>query len=217
MPNKEVVLMHIMNKRAEIRLVNNIYEQTLKLISLYKLHDLSIPFTLKGNLGEFIVRAELLRRFPKNDIQFHGGAFPGADIIVDNLKIQVKTQIKHPPKIFKNGFFDFESCPTIKKSHLANGMCDILILVILYPDDNFACILKNNIYIFDRHDFKYFNPRLCWSGKSKGDYTIVNVLKVEGCPPKKLKENIAHYDTSKYRTLFKTSKDNWGKITRYLT
>ena len=75
MPNKEVVLMHIMNKRAEIRLVNNIYEQTLKLISLYKLHDLSIPFTLKGNLGEFIVRAELLRRFPKNDIQFHGGAF----------------------------------------------------------------------------------------------------------------------------------------------
>ncbi|MBU5557626.1 MAG: hypothetical protein QW751_01385 [Candidatus Aenigmatarchaeota archaeon] len=68
----------------------------MKLISLYKKSDLTIPFALKGNLGEFIVAIELLKRFPNHKIDYRGGAFPGIDISVENVKIQVKTQIKRP-------------------------------------------------------------------------------------------------------------------------
>jgi len=207
------------NAVRKIKIFKEIFTQTLNLISLYKkfrLPDkkfrLTVPFTLKGNLGEFIVIIELLKRFPTHPIEYRGGAFPGIDIVIDSVKIQVKTQIKNQPKKFKNGIFDFENSPTIKKSTLDKGKCDILILVILYPNKNFSKILKQNIYIFDKNDFKMFSRKFCWSGKSKGDYTIVNVLKVEGTPPKKLKEVIKHYNTSKYKRLFVKSKANWGKI-----
>jgi len=205
-----------MNRAGEINNIKNIFDRTLKLISLYSVNGFSIPFALKGNLGEFIIQRELINRFPQKNIDYRGGAFPGVDIVLDNVKIQIKTQIKHPPKKFKNGIFDFESSPTIKKSILDDGKSDILILIILYPSENFTKIRKKNIYVFDKHDFKYFNTKFCWSGKSKGDYTIVNVLHVEGTPPKKLKEVIDYYSTPQYKSLFETSRDNWRKIEKLL-
>lgn len=205
-----------MNRAEEIKNINTIFKRTLELISLYNVNGLSVPFALKGNLGEFIIQMELLKRFPKRKINHHGGAFPGVDIGLDNVKIQVKTQIKHPPKVFKNGSFDFESSPTIKKSILDSGKIDILILIILYPNEDFTKIKKKNIYVFGKSDFKYFNTKFCWSGKSKGDYTIVNVLNVEGAPPKKLKETIDHYNTKEYKALFDKSKDNWEKLENIL-
>jgi len=205
-----------MNQDKEINKIELVFNKTLELISLYKSNDLTIPVGLKGNLGEFIVQLELLKRFPKNKIDFRGGSFPSVDIVLEDVKIQVKTQIKHERRVFRNGYFDFEGSPTIKKSILDEKKCDILVLVILYPNESFSLIDQTNIYVFDQNDFKFFSTKLCWSGKSKGDYTIVKVLGVEGNPPEKLRESIAHYKTEIYETLFETSKDNWSKIKQKL-
>ncbi len=201
-----------MNRDEAIANIKIIFNRTLELISLYNKNNVSVPFALRGNLGEFIIQMELLKRFPGKNIIYHGGAFPGVDIILENVKIQVKTQIKHPLRLFKNGSLDFESSPTIKRSILDDGKSDILILLILYPTEDFTEIIKKNIYVFGKSDFKHFNTKFCWSGNSKGDYTIVNVLNVEGTPPQKLKEIIDYYNTPTYKTLFETSKDNWRKI-----
>lgn len=205
-----------MNQNEEIEKIQFVFEKTLELISLYKSNNLTIPFGLKGNLGEFIIQIELLKRFPNSKIDFRGGAFPSVDIVLEDIKIQVKTQIKHQPRPFKNGSLDFESSQTIKKAILDQRKCDILILVILYEDEEFTRILKMNIYIFNQEEFKFFNTRFCFSGNSKGDYTIVNVLNVEGIPPNKLKESIDHYNNLTYKELFKKAKDNWSKIERLL-
>ena len=198
--------------KEEINKIELVFDKTLELISLYKFNNFAIPFGLKGNLGEFIVQIELLKRFPKNKIAFRGGSFPSVDIVLEEVKIQVKTQIKHERRIFRNGYFDFEGSPTIKKSILDEKKCDILILVILYPNESFSRIEQTKFYVFDQNDFQFFNTKLCWSGKSKGDYTIVRVLNVEGNPPEKLRESIAHYNTQIYETLFETSEDNWSKV-----
>lgn len=192
--------------------IQEIYSQTLKLIYLYSSHGLPIPFGLKGNLGEFHVHLELLKRFPNSLSDFRGGSFPGVDILLDGVRIQVKTQIKHPPVKFKGGWFDFEGSPTIKKATLDEMKCDFIILVILYAVDNFSSIKKTHAYVFDKNDFRHFNTKFCWSGNSKGDYTIFNILSVEGTPPTKLKEKIDHYNTPEYKQLFKDSKDNWAKL-----
>jgi hypothetical protein len=201
-----------MNRSGEIDKIDLVFVKTLELISLYKSHHLTVPFGLKGNLGEFIVQLELLKRFPSRTIDFRGGSYPSVDILLDNKKIQVKTQIKHPPQMFRNGFVDFESSPTIKKNILDGRKCDFLILVILYPNEEFATIDKTHVYIFDHADFGFFDTKFCWSGNSKGDYTIVRVLNVEGIPPKGLGEKIAFYKTPLYEELFKNSQDNWSKI-----
>lgn len=201
-----------MDKNQEIDKIKEIFDQTLKLISLHKEFGLTIPFSLKGNLGEFIVDMELLKSFSDNKINYHGGAYPGIDISVDDVKIQVKTQIKRPPEKFKNGEWDYESSPTIKKSTIEDKKCDIIILVILYLNSEYTEVEKSNIYVFNQEDFKYFNTKFCWSGKSKGDYTIVNVLYVKGNPPHKLKEKIDFYNKPEYQELFKNSKDKWNKI-----
>lgn len=201
-----------MHQSEEINKIKLVFDKTLELISLYKSNNLSIPFGLKGNLGEFIVQTELLKRFPKNKIDYRGGSFPSVDILLDDKKIQVKTQIKHPPKLFRNGFVDFESSPTIKKAILDEKKCDFLILVILYPNEEFTKITKTNIYIFSQVDFSFFDTKFCWSGNSKGDYTIVRILNVEGVPPNLMEEKIAFYNTPIYKDLFESSKENWSKI-----
>lgn len=207
-----------MSRSQEIERFNLILNQTLTLISLYKKYGLTVPFGLKGNVGEFIVILELLNRFPGHRVDYRGGAFPGIDISIDcRIKIQVKTQFKHPPRKFKKGYFDFESSPTIKRSTLDANKCDILILVILYLNEDYSKIEKRNIYIFNQLDFKFFSPTFCWSGKSKGDYTIVNVLDVKGKPPPKLKAEIAHYSKPEYKELFRRSKENWDKIKMLLS
>lgn len=210
--NKSSTFLIDMEKNKEIKKLKRVFKQTLKLISLYKKSDLTIPFALKGNLGEFIIAMELLKRFPYHKIDYRGGAFPGIDISIDNIKIQVKTQIKKPPEKFKNGEWDYESSPTIKKNTLDKKKCDVLILVILYPNKDFSRIKKSNIYIFNQEDFRYFTTKFCWSGKSKGDYTIVNVLYVRGNPPTKLKEKIDFYNKTEYKKLFSQAKNNWNKI-----
>ena len=206
-----------MSENEEINKIKLVFDRTLELISLYKSNDLAIPFGLKGNLGEFIVQMELLKRFPNKSVDFRGGSFPNVDIVLEkNIKIQVKTQIKHSPAKFKGGSYDFEGSPTIKKSILDDKRCDFLILVVLYPNEGFTEIIKENIYIFGQDDFKFFNTIFCWSGKSKGNYTIVRILNVNGKPPTKLGESISHYNNVVYETLFETSKDNWSKIEQKL-
>jgi hypothetical protein len=201
-----------MDRQREIEKIENIFVETLKLMSLYKKNNLSIPFTLKGNLGEFLISMELLGRFPDHKIDYRGGAFPRIDVSIDNVKIQVKTQIFPPPRPFKNGEYSFEGCPTIKKITIDKGKCDIIALNILYLDTDYSTVEKRNTYIFDRNDFKYFNPCGCWSGKSKGDYTIYNILNIKGNPPPELKKLIDFYNTPEYKEVFRSAKDNWAKI-----
>lgn len=200
----------------EIEKLQEVLDETLKLISLYKKYNLTIPFALKGNLGEFIVAKTLLEKFPKCKIDYRGGAFPGIDVSINDKKIQVKTQIKRLPEKFKNGEWDCESSPTIKKNTLDESKCDILILVILYLNEDYSVITKSNIYIFNQEDFKYFNTTFCWSGKSKGDYTIVNILNVKGNAPPKLKEKIDFYNKPEYKELFQRAKCNWNKVNSLL-
>lgn len=200
------------DRKQEIKVLEKLFDKTLKLISLYKKHDLTIPFTLKGNLGEFIVVIELLKRFPKHQIDYRGGAFPGTDVSVDDIKIQVKTQFKQEPKKYKWGGFDYEGSPTIKKDTLDKKKCDVLILIILYLNNSCSKIEKQNVYIFEGKEFKYFNTKGCWSGNSKGDYTIKNILSVNGKPSGKIKEEIDFYNTTTYKNLFKKSQDAWSKI-----
>jgi len=201
-----------MKTNSKILGLKDTFEQTLKLISLYKKSGLSLPFGLKGNLGEFSVVMELVKRFSEAKIEYYGGSFPEYDILFNGKKIQVKTQIKTPPEKFKGGEWDFESCPTVKKSILDEKKCDALVLVILYPNEDFSKIIKTNMYVFSQDDFRYFSTKCCWSGKSKGDYTIVNILNVKGQAPLKLKAKIDFYNTPKYLTIFKNAKDNWDKI-----
>lgn len=47
-----------MNENQEIERIQEVFDQTLNLISLYKKSGFTIPFSLKGNLGEFIVTIE---------------------------------------------------------------------------------------------------------------------------------------------------------------
>jgi hypothetical protein len=153
------------NMRAKLQTAFN---QTLKTISVYRELNFTIPFGLKGNLGEFIVAEELMKRFPDSEVKFIGGAYPGVDIIIDGIKIQVKTQVKKDPNKFRGGEWDNESCPTVKKRIFEK--IDFIILVILYLNKNMDEVMKKNFYIFSKDEFKYFNPKFCWSG-NKGDCT----------------------------------------------
>jgi hypothetical protein len=189
-----------------------VFDQTLSLMSLYKKSNMHVPFALKGNLGEIWVAIELSKRFENHYIDYRGGAHPEADIWVDSVKIQVKTQIKRPLTKCKSGEYDYESSPTIKKRIIDNKKCDIIILVVFYFSDDYSTIEKSHLYIFDQNDFKYFKHTGCWSGKSKGDYTIFNILRVKGELSPKRKEKIDCYYSSEYKELFQTSKDNWSKI-----
>lgn len=203
----------ILSRKDSIDNYREVYGKTLDLISLYKKADLNVPFSLKGNLGEFLVLLELLKRFPYHTITYKSGASPGVDMSIGRVRIQIKTQFKPPVKLFKNGQCDYESSPAVKKSTLDKKNCDILILIILYPSDDYSKITKRNIYIFDYKDFKFFDTKFCWSGCSKSDYTIVNCLSVKGEIPSKIKKIVNFYNNKKYKDLFKTSKDNWDKIT----
>ncbi len=200
--------------------IEKIHSQTLSLIATYKEHDLTIPFALKGNLGEFLVWMELNKRFPGHNVEYLGGAAPGADIIIDDVKIQVKTRINRREEFRSKGeaacYIECDSCPTIKKSTIDDKKCDMIMLVCLYMSEDYSKIEKKNIYLFGRTDFRYFNPLGCWSGNSKGDYTIVNVLKVVGSPPARWQKIIKHYGKKKYRELFDDSLNNWSKLSKLL-
>lgn len=201
--------------KQEIRL-KELFDKTIELLALYRRHNMPEPFALKGNLGELLVQKELIHRFPKQRIIHVGGSHPGYDLSINDLRIQVKTQIKHPPKKYKSGKLDYESSPTVKKSIIDDKKCEILVLVILYPNRDFSLIDKSNIYIFDKNDFKFFQTNFCWSGRSKGDYTILNILKIEGQLPPKANESVAVYNKPEYKKLFRDSKDNWVKVKRAL-
>ena len=114
--------------------------------------------------------------------------------------------------IYKKGELDFDRSPAIKKDIIDNKKCEVIILVILYPNFNFSKIEKKNIYIFDQNDFKHFKTNFCWSGNSKGDKTIVNIISIEGELPPKRNKSIEVYTNNVYKELFKTSKGNWKKV-----
>jgi len=181
--------------------------QTINTISTYKQIGLTIPFALKGNLGEFLVYKKLLQKFPKEYIEFVGGANPGYDIKLNKTKIQVKTGIV---KRERHGLL--EACPTIKKRIIDEKKCDAIVLLELYPSKNFSKIIKKNTYIFNQKDFKYFSHLACWSGKSSGDYTIQHVLEFNPNGPKKFMKIVKFYNKPKYEKLFKASENNWGKL-----
>ena len=206
-----------MNTKLDIEQVDTIINKTFELISLYNSYKFHIPPALKGDIGEFIIYKELISRFPDNKtIKYKGGQYPGYDIILDKIRIQVKTQFfKDKTHEFTDGrYVTFESSPDINKS--ISDKCDILILVIIYPNDKISDINSINIYIFNKCEFDCFNTKGCWGGK-KGNKTIFNFLKIIGEPTKKWKEIIAFYDTPKYKELFKTSKDAWHKIQSLIT
>ncbi len=196
---------------GEIKKLEKITKETLDLLSAYKKAGLTLPFGLKGNIGEFLVAVELMKRFPNSKINFKGGANPAVDIFIDGKKIQVKTSFGHEIKR-KTGTVRLEICPTVKRKVFKNKLCDYLILVVISLARDYSSIENMNIYIFDDKDFKYFNPALCWSGKSKGDLTIANIVEINGILSEKLNKEVSVYNTSKYRSLFKAAKDNWGKI-----
>ncbi len=203
-----------MNKfTKEIRKFTIINDKTLALLSAYKKAALPLPFGLKGNMGEFFVAIELMKKFPNSDFTFKGGAYPGVDMMLDGKKVQVKTSFNpYFHKKNRNGYAKFESCPTVKKNVIDNKLCDFIVFVSISPSINFSKIDTINIYIFSKKDFKYFKTALCWSGKSKGDRTIANIFEIIGKLPSKFKKELNVYNTPAYKKLFKESKGNWAKF-----
>lgn len=195
----------------QIKKLKNINTETLKLISLYKKAGLMLPFGLKGNIGEFYVVTKLMQRFPKSKIDFIGGANPHIDIIIDGKRIQVKTSFGHKIEQ-KRGSVELEICPTVKKRTIESKLCDYIVLIVVTLKDDYSTSINTNAYIFNSDDFRYFNKSLCWSGKSKGDLTIANIINIKGTLSKKLSKDIAVYNTSEYRELFENSSRNWDKI-----
>ena len=196
-----------------IEIINDI----LDLIKKYKEHLIAVPQGLKGDVGELLVMNKLIQKFPDNTSILLGGTFPSIDVLLENKKIQVKTFLNRDD--YKKHDFNVEYCPTIRKGF--KERCDIVILVELYQTEEYRIDLsKTNYYIFGKSDFKHFNEKGCWSGKSKGDFTIWHVI--EPLPEetrKKFIENqtrdneaILFYDTDEYRSVFKRAKDNWNII-----
>ena len=124
----------------QIQKLENINNETLKLLSLYKKAGLTLPFGLKGNIGEFYVVIELMRRFPKSKIDFIGGANPHIDISIDGKRIQVKTSFGYKIER-KNATVELEICPTVKSRVLKNKLCDYIVLVSITPTEDFSKII----------------------------------------------------------------------------
>jgi len=188
-----------------------LYNETVKLISLYKKAGLTIPFSLKGNLGEFIFFKSCFERYPDARIDYRGGAYLGIDISINNVRIQIKTQVKHQRKIYKNGYLDYEACPTVRKKTLDNKKFDAIVLFIIHPNDSFTEILNYYFYVFTENDFSKFDTKFCISG-NKGDYKIMNVIESSGQLSPGMDKIVAHYNTKEYKRLFKTSLNNWNKL-----
>lgn len=187
--------------------IEELLRKTLELITFYKEKSLTIPFALKGNLGEFLAYKLIKRRFPGKNVKFVGGARPGFDILLEGKKIQVKTKIVEREK-----YVYYEASPTIKKKIIEERLCDYIFLVQLYLDEKMRKIEKYSLYIFDQGDFSKFSNKGCWSGNSKGDYTIRNIIDFSENAPKKTREMIDFYNTEEYKRLFENSKESWLKI-----
>ncbi|MDP7657918.1 MAG: hypothetical protein QF812_01760 [Nitrososphaerales archaeon] len=192
--------------------MQDLVDKTLELLALYAKKDIKLPAALIGNLGKIIIYSELQKRFSNDTLQFKGGTFPGHDIILNKLRIQVKTRVNPAPKKTKNGELTFEDSPTISKSIIKDKKCDIIILIIIYTKEDYSEILDQNIYIFDKKDFRFFSAVNFRSGKSKRDYTIVNILRMTGSLTPRNQVIFDHYSTNEYPALFRNSKDNWEKI-----
>jgi len=195
-----------------------LYDETLKLISLYKTNKIKIIPSLKGNLGEFIAMKELIKRFKDSKIEYLGGSKKYYDILInDKIKIQVKTSCLG--LINNNGFFLTEESADFKPDIFEK--IDFIIFLVLDLED----ILKSgkmkymDLYIFNKEDFKNFK-NTGWFGKTQNKIQIANVAKVIKDIPsdtqnkkmKSLKEKLKIYDTDEYHRLFRESKDNWDKI-----
>ncbi len=202
----------------KIEMFKDNIDATIRLISLYEKSGIQIPQTLKGNVGEFLVTIELLKRFPLQDCNYLGGANPKIDITIGNSKIQVKTCFQ--PKIWESkragGKAIAEACPTIKKSTFDKDTCNIIVFVGVYLDKTLSKIKKTNLYVFNKEDFKYFGTIGCWTGKTRGDRSICNLLSVTGAFSPVFQKFIDHYNTPEYKKLFHVSKDAWGKIDFYV-
>ena len=199
-----------MDKKEKIKVLDRVLEETLKLISIYHKSKLPIPKELKGNIGEFLVTKKLLNKFQDAKIEYFGGAHPIFDIEVENIKIQVKTRFNPEYEKTKNSKYLVEGCPTVNRKTIEEKKVDFII--VLYLDTNLTEISQKKFYIFEQSDFQHFSTIFCFSGKSKGDYTIINVIDIVGEPPPKRKEALDFYNTDEYREVFKEALDGWGKI-----
>lgn len=200
-----------MKNSISINELDKLYSESLKLLALYKKDDLTLPFSVKGNLGEFLFAKACLLKYPNLRIEYIGGAYPNIDIKINEARIQVKTQIKHPLWRFKNGTVDYEACPTIKKSVITDSKCDVIILYILHPNESYSQIKNSYFYSFTKKDFEMFTSHFCISG-NKGDLSIYNILRITGTVPKGKQIGLMHYTSSAYKKLFKSSLNNWEKI-----
>ena len=145
----------------EINRFKKAFSLSRDLIVAYKELWKKDPFSLRGNLGEFIVAIELHKQFKGHKINYKGGSSPIYDVEIDGEKIQVKTQFKHPLKKGKGWEYDFEACPTIKKHIINDKKVDFIILVLLYLNEDYSQILKKIIYVFNQDDFGMFDTRFC--------------------------------------------------------
>ena len=197
--------------------MQDLVDKTLELLALYAKKDIKLPASLIGNLGKLIIYSELQQRFPNETLQFKVGTFPGHNIILNKLKIHVKTRVNPAPKITKNGELRVEDSPKISKSIINDKKCDFIILIIIYTKEDYSEIVEQNIYIFDKKDFRFFSTVNFRSGKSKRDYTIVNILRMTGSLTPKNKVIFDHYSANEYPALFRNSKYNWQKISNAMT
>jgi|TARA_B100000315_G_scaffold83509_1_gene76458 hypothetical protein len=192
--------------------MQDIVEKTLELMSLYAKKDIKIPESLIGDLGKFIICSELKQRFPQATLHFKGGTYPGHDIVLNKLRIHVKSRVNPAPKKTKRGELRFEDSPKISKSVINDEKYSIIILIVIYTQEDYSKILDQNIYIFDKKDFRFFSTVNFRSGKSKRDFTIINILRMTGSLTPKNQVIFDHYSANEYPALFRNSKDNWQKI-----
>ena len=187
--------------------INDLIKDTRNLMHKCKRHALTVPSILKGNIGELMTYRELLAVFPNHEIDFKGGTNPGYDILLDNTRIQVKTN-----HVRRQKYALFEECPTISRKTFDKDKCDAVVLLQLYFDDALTRIKNKKSYIFNKADFGYFSKVGCWSGKSKGDYTIKRLIDFNPNAPKGTIKIVNFYGKPKYERLFKESENNWKKL-----
>ena len=192
--------------------MQDLVDKTLELLALYAKKDIKLPIAIIGNLGKLIIYSELQQRFPNETLKFKDRTIPGHNIILNKLKIHVKTRINPTTKKTKRGELTFEDSPKISKSIIKNEKCDIIILIIIYTKKDFSEIVDQNMYVFDKKDFRFFSDVNFRSGKSRRDFTIVNILHMTGSLTPRNQVIFDHYSANEYPALFRNSKDNWQKI-----
>lgn len=199
------------------RQYRNILKQIPKLIFLYKELGVEPPSNLKGDIGEFICALEILKRYPKTEMEFKGRTYPDYDILIGDAKIQVKTQFgRKDYSNSKKWHCFYEGIPTINEQALKKHKFNVVFFVVIDYNNNFTGIKTKKIYIFDNKDFKHFSRKGALAGKNRKGLTIYKFEKPTGKLRKgsKYLKVIEYYNKRKYQNIFRNAYQNWDKIER---